>query len=384
LEANEKVDPPFYTIRFHDLEGNLVNFIGFSKTGSAIQFYFTKEMQASTLIAEAEVPYKKYFKEREIEIKIPIVSNDSVSRVWEILDNPFSFSVEDKLPDNGLTTKLISEGSQVTVSPPETLKLPLGNFELRYLHREISGYYRSPEISKINDPIEIDRPYVRIAYRGIVQYASNNGVVNFMTPEKSFFVRKKTITEFRVRDISNIPSELPLSRMGKNDPIAWIVLDVDEIKLTPIEKDFREQIREAIGVNAWKNGKKLRKIVLKLLLSGTKFCIPIFKREIDTDIYFDLLISFKEDTIGMSNFAWQLWQEKYRLREKGMNANIEMEAPRRIVPIHNVNQKGLLGACVTGSFLSRSYRSKSEACNYKIKGDKIYLNPLDNVIVQLS
>lgn len=384
LEVNKNVDPPFDTIQFCDPEGNLVEYIGFSKNNNQIQFYFTRDIPNNTLIAEAGTPYREYFKERTMKIKLPIVSDAPVSDIWGILKKPFSFSVKHKPPDDKLITKLISEGCQVMVSPPNELKLHFKNSQLRYLYREVSGYYRSPKVNRLKNPIEIDRPYVKIAYRGIVQCASENRIVSLMTPERSFFVRKKAITEFRVRDISNIPSELPLSRMGQNDPIAWIVLDVDEIKLTPIEKDFRNHIRKTIRVDAWKNGKKLEKIVLELLLSGTKFCIPVFKKETGTDVCFDLLISFKEDDIVTSNFAWQLWREKYRLRKKGSNVNIEMEDPRRIVPIRNIEQKERLGACVTGSFLSRSYMSRYDACKYKIKRDKIYLRPPDHVMVQLS
>lgn len=381
LDVNEVLDSPFDTIGFLSPKSKWVEYVGFSKNGSRLTYYFKQDLNYTYIKAVIKPPYSEYFKQA-IKLELPKQKTHYKSKIWNVLSQPFSHRLAKlDLEDQTLADKCISEHSRIMIEPLHKLLETFSSSQIKYIYKEDSLFYRPPIFCNMTDEITGSEPYSRISYWGVVQVADGKKEINFLTSKNSFLVRKSMIRKIPINDKQKIPMSLPISKMKNDDPIAWIILNQKDIELSD------ENLRKRLQLQVWKNEKKMDEKDLGILRFNLVYCIPIFKREINTQVDFLFVLKYDENDTFLSNFSWAIRKEQYKIR-RTKGKVIKIRHGNEEIPIYDRNDANLSELYFEGSFVSRHILErmsrKTGLLRYVPDYNKVHLCPTEDVLIRLK
>ncbi len=384
INVNDKLDPPFDVIKFTDHESNPVDYIGFSKESFKIIYYFKPTSKYKYLKAEVKAPYNSYFGAEFIIIKLPNVDTKSENKLLDTLSSSrFHHElVGIGFQDESTIDKLISEDSRIRIKPDQKLLELFDINQFKYIYKEEALFYKCPKLCNIDDEIIPNEPFLRISYWGVVEIKHKDRTIYLLTPKSSFIVKKNLIRELCIDDRRLFPLELPISKMKEDEPIGWIRIDQNDMKITD---ELHSNFKEKIQLEVLKNGKRLKLQELPVLRTGEAYYIPILKEDISTTVDFIFIVKFKEDDQYLSNFSWAIQRKTYEIDyEKGKRVCIKEKNENYIIQIKdeaNVTSNiPIKESFVTSSILEDVSRRRG---HIRIRSNGIYLVPEKDMFIAL-
>ncbi len=316
LATNQALDPPFDTVGFYKNQGKKVDFIGFSKEGNRLYYYFSPAIGENKLSLRIEEPYRRYFRGEAHKIELPRYEGEAGANLESLREMEFEHSLAgekyDHAPEEFNESNFISEKSSLRIKPPKRGIERFENAEIKYIWREGSLFYKKPEIQPIKQEFKPSNPYSRVYYRGVIQREHKGRTVNFITPKKSFRVRKNLVESLNI-EIDNFPNELPLDNLSEGSLLGWLKLEEGDIDYDESAKILREKPTVAV----YKNGEKIPNKTFGVLNSGRVIFVPVFLKDLGPRNQFIFAVRFKEDTPFTSNFAWHIKRKIYEITQEG-------------------------------------------------------------------
>jgi hypothetical protein len=388
LKVNDGADPPFDTITFKDSNSNTVDYIGFSKAGFVLSYYFDPDLKELPYVAVVGAPYDAYFGNESIRLKTLTWTNKSEVDIRSVLakNPPFLEVVGLDLENGTILDKFISEKTRVIIKMPCKLLNKFSLDQIKYYCKEDSLFYRPPRPHDLSDELSSLEPYSKVLYWAVIRVTTDREI-SFFTSKNSFLVRRSAIVDLPVRDKQKIPKILPLSKIGRDHPIAWIVINLDDVKLNGAD----ENLRQKIHVEAWKNKNKLPQKVLSVMKAGRVYYIPILKREINTSIELSLVAKFEGNSL-LTDYAWFMKKERYDIKAK-KNDNVEIRqydtsgSVCELIPIKNEKDSDISELYIEGTFASGDNVDKiarDDEMIKRINGNKILFLPKDDLLICLE
>ncbi|RLI82466.1 hypothetical protein DRP04_03890 [Archaeoglobales archaeon] len=388
INVNDKLDPPFDVIKFTDHDSNPVDYIGFSKEDSNVIYYFKPTSKYKSLKAEVKAPYNSYFGNESIIIKLPNVGTKSETKLLDVLSSSrFHHElVGIEFQDESAIDKLISEDSKIRIKPDQKLLELFDINQFKYIYKEEALFYKCPKLCSIDDEITPSEPFLRISYWGVVEIKSKDRTIYLLTPKSSFIVRKNLVKELSIDDRRLFPLELPISKMKEDEPIGWIKIDQNDIKIT---NELHSNFKEKIQLEVLKNGKRLQLQELPVLRTGQAYYIPMFRGDINTTVDLIFIVKFKEDDSYLSNFSWAIQRKTYEIdyeRKKKMGrVCIKEKNKKYMIQIKdetNANSSiPIKEAFVTSSILEDVSRERGLI---RIKRNEVCLVPKRDMFIALK
>jgi len=302
LETPNSLNPPFDSIQFELHADSDVRPIGFIRTDQGITYLFHPQAGGERVLVEPSTPFAEYYNNSSAEITLPSTSSESFELGDQITSTTLSHSVDSisNLPlEIEDTNRFISEAS-VQVRVPPSLREIVTENRIEYFSNPTGYFYHKPEISELSDSLQPRQPYERIQYRGAIRYDSDFGTARLLTETNSFVARKQLVDEIRL-SFDGIPEAIPLSSIDSQSPIAWFVVDMDDIVVDDVAGGFHEYLT----VDIWKNGSKLStKPSFPVLRSGQIYCTPILKEVFSDSVIYHVVVRPENTDTRTRNFAW--------------------------------------------------------------------------------